>query len=220
MVPLSTGDYPDCLSAVIFCQGCPWRCRYCHNPHLQARQNTEINFSQVFQFLEKRAGLLDAVVFSGGEPTYQAGIAQAIGAARQLGFKIGLHTGAPKLSAFSRLLPLLNWVGLDIKAPEADYAAVTGIADSGGSPFQGLALLLEAGLDFEVRTTYHPLLYSQEKLLELASTLAQSGVKNYALQIFRTNGCQDDSLNQVSASLAPEIIKELSSKFENFILRD
>jgi len=34
LVPLSTTDYPDHLSAVVFCQGCPWRCAYCHNPHL------------------------------------------------------------------------------------------------------------------------------------------------------------------------------------------
>ena len=34
-VPLSTADWPGRLVAVVFCQGCPWRCGYCHNPHLQ-----------------------------------------------------------------------------------------------------------------------------------------------------------------------------------------
>lgn len=34
MVAFSTVDYPGRLAAVIFCQGCPWGCGYCHNPHL------------------------------------------------------------------------------------------------------------------------------------------------------------------------------------------
>ena len=33
-VPLTTIDFPDHLSAVIFCQGCPYRCIYCHNPDI------------------------------------------------------------------------------------------------------------------------------------------------------------------------------------------
>ncbi|MEE7560627.1 anaerobic ribonucleoside-triphosphate reductase activating protein, partial [Xanthomonas sp. Kuri4-2] len=34
-VPLSSLDFPGRLAAVAFLQGCPWRCGYCHNPHLQ-----------------------------------------------------------------------------------------------------------------------------------------------------------------------------------------
>ncbi len=32
--PLTTVDWPGRLSAVVFLQGCPWRCRYCHNAEL------------------------------------------------------------------------------------------------------------------------------------------------------------------------------------------
>src|SRR5450759_6030856 len=34
LTPLSLSDWPGQLAAVVFCQGCPWRCGYCHNPHL------------------------------------------------------------------------------------------------------------------------------------------------------------------------------------------
>ena len=34
LTPLSASDYPDRLAAVIYCQGCAWRCTYCHNAHL------------------------------------------------------------------------------------------------------------------------------------------------------------------------------------------
>ncbi|MEX0638685.1 MAG: anaerobic ribonucleoside-triphosphate reductase activating protein, partial [Burkholderiales bacterium] len=29
---LSAADYPGKLAAVVYCQGCAWRCGYCHNP--------------------------------------------------------------------------------------------------------------------------------------------------------------------------------------------
>lgn len=34
ITPFTTIDFPGRLAAVIFCQGCPWRCQYCHNRHL------------------------------------------------------------------------------------------------------------------------------------------------------------------------------------------
>ena len=79
LTPLSSVDYPDHLSAVLFCQGCPWRCRYCHNPHLlPPRGRGEIEWRDALDFLERRRGLLDAVVFSGGEPTLHPGLADAM----------------------------------------------------------------------------------------------------------------------------------------------
>jgi pyruvate formate lyase activating enzyme len=71
---LSATDYPGKLAAVVFCQGCAWRCDYCHNPELQPPRSTgEIAWPEVLAFLERRKGLLDAVVFSGGGPNQQRG---------------------------------------------------------------------------------------------------------------------------------------------------
>ena len=85
-VPFSATDYPDHLSAVVFCQGCPWRCGYCHNVHLQPATNaTELAWNSILSFLERRRGLLDAVVFSGGEPTLQHALAGAMRAVKALG---------------------------------------------------------------------------------------------------------------------------------------
>ena len=73
-VPFTSADYPGALAAVVFCQGCPWRCGYCHNPHLMpARGDAGRDFDGILDWLESRRGLLDAVVFSGGEPTAQGG---------------------------------------------------------------------------------------------------------------------------------------------------
>ena len=79
---LSASDYPGKLAAVVFCQGCAWRCSYCHNrgllPFRKSPFPGEIAWAEVLAFLEKRRGLLDAVVFSGGEPTMQPGLAAAM----------------------------------------------------------------------------------------------------------------------------------------------
>ena len=59
---LTTIDYPGELAAVIFCQGCPWRCGYCHNPHLLPRRSrAPLAWDAVVDFLQRRRGLLAAV---------------------------------------------------------------------------------------------------------------------------------------------------------------
>ncbi len=119
---------------MIFCQGCPWRCRYCHNQGLlDPNANTLIHWREVRDFLTRRVGLLDAVVFSGGEPTAQNALAAAIPEVRALGFKIGLHTSGAYPERLRRLLPLLDWVGLDIKSLPEGYDEITGVKGSGES---------------------------------------------------------------------------------------
>ena len=55
---MTTLDYPDHLACVLFCQGCAWRCRYCHNPELiRAKVPTPITWDEVLRFLRKRRGL-------------------------------------------------------------------------------------------------------------------------------------------------------------------
>ena len=133
-VPFTSTDYPDALAAVVFCQGCPWRCGYCHNPHLiPARGDDERDFARILDWLRTRRGLLDAVVFSGGEPTAQAELGAAIAAVRALGFRIGLHTGGATRGGSPGCLPQIDWVGIDVKAPPDDYAKLTGVPRAAGA---------------------------------------------------------------------------------------
>ena len=82
--PLTSIDYPGELAAVLFCLGCPWRCAYCQNPELiLQRSSRQIPWGDILSFLERRRGLLDAVVFSGGEPTLQGGLVDALRQVRE-----------------------------------------------------------------------------------------------------------------------------------------
>ncbi len=222
MTPFSATDYPGQLAAVIFVQGCPWRCGYCHNPHLKPRLGARpIAWQQVLDWLGRRVGLIDAVVFSGGEPSIDPALAGAIGAVRKLGFDIGLHTAGIYPKRLAEILPLLDWVGLDIKAPFAHYERITQIAASGAQALAAAEAILASGVNYEFRTTIHPALLPEADVLAQAQGLARMGVQNYVLQIFRAQGSGDAALNSVAMAGYPsaQLLRQVAQLFPHFTLR-
>jgi len=195
LVPFSTVDMPGRNAAVVFCQGCPWRCRYCHNGHLQGgAARPALDWPRFLDWLEARRGFLEAVVFSGGEPTLQPALGPALGAVRAMGFGVGLHSAGPRPELLRPLLPLLDWIGLDIKAPRRAYDRITGVAGSGVAAWESLGMVLDSGLDYQLRTTCHADLLSPADLEELAGELAGAGARTWVLQPFRIQGCGDPGL--------------------------
>lgn len=191
-LPFSTVDYPGRLSAVVFTQGCPLRCSYCYNSHLHGVKKGEVRWNDVVDKLTKRQGLLDAVVFSGGEVLLQKGIVEAVLCVKSLGYLIGIHTSGILPDKLAELLKLVDWVGMDIKAAFDDYEKVTNVKDSGIAAKKSASLIIESGVDYEFRTTIHPLLFTVDEICDLAKMLADMGVKNYVLQ--RARQFQSDSV--------------------------
>lgn len=186
LAPLSSCDWPGQLVATVFCRGCPWDCAYCHNPHLiPARGDGQIPWPDVVRFLERRRGLLDGVVFSGGEPTAQAALPDAIREARALGFGIGLHTGGPFPDRLAAALPLLDWVGFDVKAPFGEYERITGVAGSGDKAHASLRQLLDSKVRYETRTTVDSRLLDTQALARLRADLSSLGADPHRLQLMR-----------------------------------
>lgn len=221
VTPLTTVDWPGELAAVVFCQGCPWRCRYCHNGHLvSARGDDPIPWGEVRAFLGRRRGLIDAVVFSGGEPTVQSALPAALAEVRALGFRVGLHTGGPSPARLERLLPLLDWVGLDVKALPGRYPEVTGIPRSGERAWGSLGLVLESGVAYEVRTTLMPGWSLEGELIPLMDRLALLGVRRYAVQVPGPGPALDRGLDR-QAPLPPReaIARAGAERFPQFVLR-
>ena len=187
LTPLTTVDFPDRLAAVIFCQGCPLRCRYCHNPELLPRQvESLIPWSEVVGFLDSRRGLLDAVVFSGGEPTQQRALEGALREVRAMGFEIGLHTAGVYPERLQQLLPLVDWIGLDIKTLPHRYAELTGMPGSGELAWRSARLLIEAGTPHQLRTTYHSAFIADEEKNQLRLRLEQLAPQEHVWQPCRT----------------------------------
>jgi pyruvate formate lyase activating enzyme len=219
IVSLSITDYPGYLSAVLFCQGCPWRCAYCHNPHLLPRSgDAEVPWNDVVAFLERRGGLLDAVVFSGGEPTLQRALPQAMRTVKAMGFRIGLHTAGIHPQRLALALPHADWVGMDVKAMFDRYSSVTAVPGSAERARLSMELILASGVEHEFRTTVHPALLPAEALQRLAQDLAARGVRRYAVQEFRGT-CADPAIGPADSYLTDSFCAGIAPLFEEFCVR-
>lgn len=221
LTPFTTIDYPGNLSAVLFCQGCPWRCGYCHNPLLQPFGRGSISWDSVLEFLEERKGLLDAVVFSGGEPSMQIKLPVAMEQIQKMGFKIGIHTAGIHSHSLKRVLPFANWVGMDIKAPFKEYGRITKAIRSGDQAQECARLIIESGAEYEFRTTVHPNLLSPMDIDLLTEQLALMGAKWFVLQRFRPEGCNNAELNHSPFGIhwESEFLERIKVRFERFFVR-
>ena len=198
LVPLSTVDWPGRLAATVFCQGCPWACTYCHNTAiLDPRVPGAVGWSQLEKLLERRHGLLDGVVFSGGEATMQHALVPAVRRVREAGFSIGLHTGGAYPGRLATLLgldrdgtrreaPLVDWIGFDVKASWAGYTALVDRPGSAPKAERSLGMLLASGIDHELRMTVTPALQSQ--VPQVVEAVARAGGASLVLQRARPDG--------------------------------
>lgn len=176
----STVDFPKKLAAVIFTAGCNYRCFYCHNRAILDHPPL-LSEAEVSAFLEKRAGMLDGVVFSGGEPTLQKDIAWWLNKAKKLGYAVKLDTNGSKPEVLSSLIGagLVDYVAMDYKAPFQKYSSICFAPPKGVE--ESIALLLRANVEFELRTTVVP----QLTLADLSDMAAAVPLlPRWALQLY------------------------------------
>lgn len=215
ITPFSTVDWPGRLACVAFLAGCPWRCPYCQNHALRRADAGELGERELYELLDARRGLLDGVVFSGGEPLAQAGVVEAARQARVMGFAIGLHTCGAYPERLREMLPLLDWVGIDVKAPWDAYARITGAAEAGERAQESLRMLLDAGVALEARTTWHPSLLTPDDISRIGHELASIGVRSWAVQAYRSIGTTGELPDEtVYPSDVPAGIPELFESYE------
>ena len=217
----STVDYPDNMSAVIFLQGCAWKCPYCHNKELQQCLNkTDVDWDKIKTFLYKRKNLLDAVVFSGGEPLLQDNIEFAINEVKAFGYKVAIHTGGIKPKLLSKIINKIDWVGFDFKAPKEKYKIATGGIDSYKQVKESLEIILNSNVDYEVRITLDPNILDLEDLKKVADYLIHKGVKEFHLQKYRPiEGDMTSNEECEKFFIDKEFIRFLESSFETFTIR-
>ncbi len=217
-------DFPNKMASVVFMQGCPWKCPFCHNVQLQdVNAETNIVWHKFIDFLNTRKGILDAVVFSGGEPLVQKGLIDAIKDVKALGFEVGLHTGGYRPEFFSEVIEFVDWVGFDIKAPleEDRYKIVTGGVGDVEKVKESLNILIESGKNFECRTTCDPRFLNVEDLYKIADTLKGLGVREYYLQKYRKVESDVNASEEKSLALVENenLNQYLSDCFEVFDVR-
>ena len=149
-------DFDEKVSVVLFSPACNFRCPFCHNGDSVLNSNTPIPFDEIYEFLKSRQGLIDAVVFTGGEPTMMPELKERIKTVRELGFLIKLDTNGTNPTLLKELLDegLLDYVAMDIKNSEKRYAETTDCAHLNFDNIKkSIGILVDFGKNYEFRTT-------------------------------------------------------------------
>jgi pyruvate formate lyase activating enzyme len=226
-------DYPGKIAAVIFTPGCNLDCYYCHNRILLGDKGYTnlISQEEVLRFLEKRAGLLEGVVISGGEPCIQPGLEEFIGKVRSLGYSVKLDTNGSKSKVLQELLEkkLLDYVAMDIKAPFTKYEDICGAVKDLDSILEGIResikILLTGRIEYEFRTTFIPEL-TEDDIMEIAGMI--KGARLYALQQYRvpetidgdiSSGAGKGPVKDFENPHSPAFILEVAGKIDGRVNR-
>lgn len=171
-------DFPGKPAAVIFTQGCNFRCRYCHNPELVYPQLYQpvMPTEDVLAFLKRRQGTLEGVVVTGGEPTLHEGLLDFLAQIKAMGYAVKLDTNGSRPEVLKEALDrkLVDYVAMDLKAPLEKYSVITGVGANPAVLRQSIELLQNAGIGYEFRTTYDKEVLTDEDIQTIQQTVAGS----------------------------------------------
>jgi len=177
-LPQTLSDFEGKLAAVIFLQGCNFRCGYCHNPELLSTKESAAapyHAESILNQLEERARWLDALVVTGGEPLLQLGLAEFLLKVKQrtsLLIKMDTNGSYPKRLQYLLEHQLVDYVALDVK----HCLGCQGYADLVGKKFdrnlstkvaESLRLLQTGEVPHEVRMTLIQEIHTPETVRQM-----------------------------------------------------
>jgi pyruvate formate lyase activating enzyme len=218
LTPFSLLDYPHKSACILWFAGCNMRCLYCYNPEIVLGKGS-LSFEKVFSFLQSRKNLLDAVVFSGGECLLHKKIIPLITEVKKMGFLVKIDTNGSSPEVMQQLLTLnlIDYIALDYKVPESKFQAITQ-SDLYNSFEKTLDLILQTKIPFEVRTTYHSDLLTEDDLAAMIQYLERKNyVGNYYIQYFKNNV---ETLSKLERSNNKIDSEKMSTQTIQIILRE
>jgi len=183
-------DYPGKIAAVVFTQGCNFRCPYCHNQELIPMTSGSFPEETILQHLDKNRFLLDGVVITGGEPTLQADLIRFIKKVKTLDLAVKLDTNGSHPQLLNELIgeKLVDYIAMDVKSAlkPSRYCLAAGIKMNEKLLDRiktAIRLIIDSGVDHEFRTTVCRELIQPEDLDLIAGKL--TGCRRYFLQQYR-----------------------------------
>lgn len=179
--------FPGKRSVVIHTCGCNLRCVYCgYGGFLGSceKEGEVYDWDYLRSYLEKRLDRIDAVVFSGGEPTLQEDLPEYLHGVRELGLEILLETNGTQPDVIRNLLAqgLLDYIAMDVKAPLENYANLVGRRIDTEQIRTSIWIVKQSGISHEFRTTVVPGLHTTRELKAIAELV--HGAERYAVQDF------------------------------------
>jgi len=205
-------DYPEHLAAIIFTQGCNFRCHFCYNPMLvlpreggDEKNKKEKGFSQLslknlFLFLSERFGRLEGVVITGGEPTLHPDLPSFIKKIKKIGYRVKLDTNGTNPLMLAQLIKdkLIDYIAMDLKAPFSKYQAVVGAPVDCNNLQKSVKIIMASGLPYEFRTTVVPGLLLPDDFAVMGESI--KGADKWYLQRFKSDTDLVDAEYQAQAA--------------------
>jgi pyruvate formate lyase activating enzyme len=183
---ISLIDYPAQICAIVFTQGCNFRCPYCHNPELvdPGRYGEVLPEEEILAFLEKRRGKLDAVTVTGGEPTLQADLGRFLGTLKDMGYLIKVDTNGSLPDVLQDLINLkvVDYWAMDVKGPLKKYGQIASAKVETARIRRSIELIQASGSPYEFRTTVVRSQLTRQDLIAAARLLGKPD--RYILQPF------------------------------------
>ncbi len=183
---LSLLNYPDKTACTVFASGCNFRCPFCHNSGLVNGEETPVDPEVIFEYLQKRRGMLDGVCVTGGEPLIQSDILPFLLRIKELGYLIKLDTNGSEPERLSEILgrKAVDYVAMDIKNTPEKYAESAGLTELNKGEIQrSVSLIKKSGIPYEFRTTVVRELHTETDIEEIARSI--EGASVWFLQPFR-----------------------------------
>ena len=199
---VSLVDFDNYITCTVFTKGCNFTCPFCHNSSLVLadRFAENIPVQDVYDYLDKRRNVIDAICITGGEPTLQPDLKDFIKSIKEkynLYVKLDSNGTHPKVIQSLIEDNLLDYVAMDIKNSPEKYAQTVGVKHLDLTPIsESMSLLMNSGIDYEFRTTLIKEFHTATDIEHIAEFI--DGAKNYAFQKFVDNGeCIKHNLNEI-----------------------
>ncbi len=177
-------DYPGKISIVLYTPGCDFDCFYCHNRRIIEEIHDEVSMEEIEELLNKRVGLIDAVVITGGEPTLHNDLIDFLAKIKKKGFLTKLDSNGSNPDVIRSCIEnnVVDYYAIDYKAPQNRYPEITSSSCDGSKVLETINILIENGTNFEVRTTVIPQL-SLHDLIQMSKELPE--VPRYVLNPYK-----------------------------------
>ena len=187
--PFSLSDFPGKTAAIIFTQGCNFRCPYCHNKQLWSRTIAAAAGSdtdRIIDWLGRRAGLVDGVVITGGEPTLQPDLESVISRLKEMDLMVKLDSNGSRPEVLLALFQghLLDFVAMDIKAPLRKYGMLAGVHVDNRAILASIAAIRESGVPHQFRTTWDKARLDEDDLAAIRAMIPDSNLLVQACKPF------------------------------------
>jgi len=222
-------DYPDHLAAIIFTQGCNFRCHFCYNPMLVLPQTGEdvknkkekgfspLSTEDLFLFLKERFGRLEGVVITGGEPTMHPDLPSFIKQIKDMGYLVKLDTNGTNPEMVIELIKakLIDYIAMDLKAPLEKYEETVSAKVDCDNIKKSVKIVIESGLPYEFRTTVVPGLLLKEDFAKMGVLI--KGASKWYLQHFKSDTDLVDSSYKAQKGYTHKDMEEFAAIGRDYV---